>query len=60
MPVPSEYQRASLDFEKFLSDARDASGLTTTNQAARPDIDGSRLDAVLAKLPPGACDFWKA
>lgn len=33
MPVPSEYQRASLDFEKFLSDARDASGLTTTNQA---------------------------
>ncbi|MBE8968621.1 DUF2267 domain-containing protein [Nostocales cyanobacterium LEGE 12452] len=32
MPMPSEYQRASLDFEKFLLDAREASGLTTTNQ----------------------------
>ena len=30
--MPSEYQRASLDFEKFLLDAREASGLTTTNQ----------------------------
>jgi uncharacterized protein (DUF2267 family) len=33
MPVPSEYQRASLDFEAFLVDARDCAGLTTTNQA---------------------------
>ncbi|MCC5670530.1 DUF2267 domain-containing protein [Nostoc sp. CHAB 5784] len=32
MPIPSEYQRASLDFEKFLLDAREASGLVTTNQ----------------------------
>jgi uncharacterized protein (DUF2267 family) len=32
MPMPSEYQRASLDFEKFLLDAREASDLTTTNQ----------------------------
>lgn len=32
MPILSEYQRASLDFEKFLLDAREASGLTTTNQ----------------------------
>lgn len=32
MPVPSEYQRASIEFEKFLLDAREASGLTTTNQ----------------------------
>jgi len=32
MPMPSEYQRASLDFEKFLLDAREASSLTTTNQ----------------------------
>ena len=32
MPMPSEYQRASLEFEKFLVDAREASGLTTTNQ----------------------------
>lgn len=30
--MPSEYQRASLDFEKFLLDAREASGLVTTNQ----------------------------
>ncbi|WP_298831065.1 DUF2267 domain-containing protein [uncultured Piscinibacter sp.] len=33
MPVPSEYQRASLDFEAFLVDARDFAGLVTTNQA---------------------------
>ncbi len=32
MPMPSEYQRASPEFEKFLVDAREASGLTTTNQ----------------------------
>lgn len=32
MPIPSEYQRASLEFEKFLLDAREASDLTTTNQ----------------------------
>jgi uncharacterized protein (DUF2267 family) len=31
--MPSEYQRASLDFEKFMSDARDASDLVSTNQA---------------------------
>lgn len=33
MPVPSEYQRASLDFESFLVDARESAGLVTTNQA---------------------------
>lgn len=33
MTVPSEYQRASLDFEEFLVDARDCAGLVTTNQA---------------------------
>lgn len=33
MPVPSEYQRASLDFDKFMVDARDISGLATTNMA---------------------------
>jgi uncharacterized protein (DUF2267 family) len=33
MPVPSEYQRATDDFYKLLIDARDAAGLTTTNQA---------------------------
>ena len=33
MPVPSEYQRASLDFERFMVDARDAAGLATTNMA---------------------------
>jgi len=32
VPVPPEYQRASRDFEKFLLDAREASGLVTTNQ----------------------------
>ncbi len=32
MPVPFEYQNASMDFEKFLVDARDISGLATTNQ----------------------------
>jgi uncharacterized protein (DUF2267 family) len=33
MPVPSEYQRATDDFYKLLTDVRDSSGLTTTNQA---------------------------
>jgi len=33
MPIPSEYQRASLDFDKFMADARDISGLATTNMA---------------------------
>jgi uncharacterized protein (DUF2267 family) len=32
MPVPSEYQRASQDFSKFLEDAKETSGLTTTHQ----------------------------
>jgi uncharacterized protein (DUF2267 family) len=32
MPVPLEYQRASHDFYKFLEDAKDTSGLTTTHQ----------------------------
>jgi uncharacterized protein (DUF2267 family) len=31
--VPSEYARATVDFYQFLADARDAAGLTTTNQA---------------------------
>lgn len=139
MPVPLEYQHASMDFEKFLVDARDISGLATTNQtytmvqgvlqafrrrldtrdavlfanvlppvlravfvadwdtdeqrrpfedraimtrevqALRPDhnfaphssirdvatalrknIDGTALDRILAMLPPGAADFWRA
>lgn len=33
MPVPSEYQRASQDFESFLADARDSCDLVTTHQA---------------------------
>jgi uncharacterized protein (DUF2267 family) len=33
MPVPSEYQRATDDFYKLLTDARDSASLTTTNQA---------------------------
>jgi uncharacterized protein (DUF2267 family) len=33
VPVPSEYQRATVDFYQFLADARDAAALTTTNQA---------------------------
>jgi uncharacterized protein (DUF2267 family) len=33
MPVPSEYQRATDDFYKLLTDIRDSAGLTTTNQA---------------------------
>lgn len=32
MTVPMELQQASKDFEKFLIDARDSSGLTTRNQ----------------------------
>jgi len=33
MPIPSEYQHTSLDFERFMVDARDAAGLATTNMA---------------------------
>jgi uncharacterized protein (DUF2267 family) len=33
MTIPSEYQRASLDFERFMVMARDLSGLQTTNMA---------------------------
>ncbi|MCJ9427797.1 DUF2267 domain-containing protein [Kordiimonas marina] len=32
MPIPMEYQHASDDFEHFLKDACDVSGLTTRNQ----------------------------
>ena len=33
MPVPSEYQRASQDFYKFLTELRGSSDLVTTHQA---------------------------
>ncbi|MDI1302101.1 MAG: DUF2267 domain-containing protein [bacterium] len=33
MPVPSEYQRASQQFEKFMLDACEVSGLVTTHMA---------------------------
>ncbi|TCT06795.1 DUF2267 domain-containing protein [Aquabacter spiritensis] len=32
MPIPLELQHASEDFERFLADARDTSGLATRNQ----------------------------
>jgi len=139
MPIPMEYQHTSEDFERFLADARDTSGLTTRNQtytmvdgvlrtfrrrltlaeaiafaqvlppvlramfvqdwtpdaaplpftdrasltrevqglrphhnfapetsiadvaaALRRATDGAALDAVLARLPLGAADFWRA
>ena len=33
MTIPSEYQRASVEFERFMVSARDAADLTTTNMA---------------------------
>ncbi|MGA8784544.1 MAG: DUF2267 domain-containing protein [Polaromonas sp.] len=33
MTLPPEYQRASQEFEKFMVDARDISGLATTSMA---------------------------
>jgi uncharacterized protein (DUF2267 family) len=33
MPLPFEYQNASLEFERFMTDARDYAGLATTNMA---------------------------
>lgn len=33
MPWPPEYQRASIDFEKFMVTARDRANLATTNMA---------------------------
>lgn len=32
MPIPMDIQHASADFERFLADAREVSGLTTRNQ----------------------------
>jgi uncharacterized protein (DUF2267 family) len=32
MPIPMEYQHASEEFERFLQDARELSGLATRNQ----------------------------
>lgn len=32
MPMPLEYQHTTEDFERFLADVREASGLTTRNQ----------------------------
>lgn len=33
MTIPMEYRQASVDFDRFIVDARDISGLQTTNQA---------------------------
>jgi uncharacterized protein (DUF2267 family) len=33
MTLPFEYQNASIEFERFMSDARDLAGLNTTNMA---------------------------
>jgi len=33
MTIPFEYQRASIEFERFMVSARDAAGLATTNMA---------------------------
>lgn len=33
MTIPAEYRLASVEFEKFMVDARDLSGLVTTNMA---------------------------
>lgn len=64
MPVPSEYQRATDDFYKLLSDVRDSAGLTTTNQAYtvlqgvfqvfRRRLDVKDVIRFLGVLPVGA------
>ncbi len=33
MTIPFEYQRATVEFERFMVDARDEAGLATTNMA---------------------------
>ncbi|ACP25040.1 hypothetical protein NGR_c12590 [Sinorhizobium fredii NGR234] len=33
MTIPMEYRQASVDFDRFILDARDTAGLQTTNQA---------------------------
>lgn len=33
MTIPSDYTRASIEFEKLMVDARDCAGLSTTNMA---------------------------
>lgn len=139
MTIPMEYRQASVDFDRFIVDARDISGLQTTSQAytmvqavlqtfrrrlgiedailfadvlppvlraifvaewdlqearssfagrtamtreiqifrgdhnispdtaiadvaaaLRKNVDEAKLDRVLARLPAGAADFWRA
>lgn len=139
MTIPMEYRQASVDFDRFIVDARDIAGLQTTNQAytmvqavlqtfrcrldvedailfadvlppvlraifiaawdleeprspfsgrttmtlevqafrgdhnispdtaiadvaaaLRKNVDEAKLDRVLARLPAGAADFWRA
>ena len=52
MPWPPEYQRASVDFEKFMVVARDAASLATTNAPAAAVAPG---EAGLV-LPQGGTD----
>jgi uncharacterized protein (DUF2267 family) len=64
MPVPSEYQRGTDDFYKLLTDVRDSTGLTTTNQAYtvlqgvfqvfRRRLDVKAAIRFLSVLPVGA------
>lgn len=41
MTIPSEYQRATVEFECFVVDARDAAGLATTNLDMACDANAS-------------------
>ncbi|WAC75061.1 DUF2267 domain-containing protein [Roseateles sp. SL47] len=62
MPWPPEYQRASVDFEKFMVTARDAAHLATTNmawnmvvgvlQVFRRRMSVSQVLRVADQLPP--------
>lgn len=62
MPMPFEYQNASLEFERFMLDARDSAGLATTNMAwnmvvgvlhtFRSHLTVAQAIAFAAALPP--------
>lgn len=62
MPMPMEYQRAGEDFERFLTLARENSGLSTRNQTYtmvqavlqtfRRRLDFKQAIAFAAVLPP--------
>lgn len=68
MIVLSTFFHASRDLERFLLDARDQFGHATTHWARQScwscssrsgrEAEPQAFERALAKLPPGAREFW--